>query len=107
VSATYGSSKAALERYTTGLASELYADHIAVNSVAPVAAVRTPGADELVADLMAANPGMVEPMEVMVEAILALCTCDPETVTGRVTYSGPLLAELGITPKNLDGSPMI
>jgi citronellol/citronellal dehydrogenase len=105
VSATYGSSKAALERYTTGLASELYGEHIAVNSVAPVAAVRTPGADELVADVMAANPGLVEPMEVMVEAILALCTCDPDTLTGRVTLSGPLLAELGITPKNLDGTP--
>ncbi len=107
VAATYGSSKAALERYTTGLASELYGDHIAVNSVAPVAAVRTPGADELVADIMAANPGLVEPMEVMVEAILALCTCDPDTLTGRVTFSGPLLAELGIEPKNLDGTPML
>jgi NAD(P)-dependent dehydrogenase (short-subunit alcohol dehydrogenase family) len=105
VAATYGSSKAALERYTTGLASELYGEHIAVNSVAPVAAVRTPGADELVADVMAANPGLVEPMEVMVEAILALCTCDPDTLTGRVTLSGPLLAELGIAPKNLDGTP--
>src|SRR5262249_57543437 len=68
VSATYGSSKAALERYTTGLASELYGEHIAVNSVAPVAAVRTPGADELVSDIMAARPELVEPMEVMVEA---------------------------------------
>jgi NAD(P)-dependent dehydrogenase (short-subunit alcohol dehydrogenase family) len=106
VSATYGSSKAALERYTTGLASELYGEHIAVNSVAPVAAVRTPGADELVADIMAANPGIVEPMEVMVEAILALCTCDPDTLTGRITFSGPLLDELGIEPRNLDGSPI-
>ena len=106
VAATYGSSKAALERYTTGLAGELYGSHIAVNSVAPVAAVRTPGADELVADVMAANPGMVEPMEVMVEAILALCTCDPDALTGRLTYSGPLLEELGIEPRNLDGTPI-
>ena len=52
---------------------------------------------------MAANPGLVEPMEVMVEAILALCTCDPDTLTGRVTLSGPLLEELGIEPHNLDG----
>jgi len=105
VAATYGSSKAALERYTTGLASELYADGIAVNAVAPVAAVRTPGADALVADLMARNPALVEPMEVMVEAIVALCTGDPATLTGRIVLSGPLLTELGITPKNLDGSP--
>jgi citronellol/citronellal dehydrogenase len=106
VSATYGSSKAALERYTTGLASELYGAGIAVNAVAPVAAVRTPGADALVADLMARNPALVEPMEVMVEAILALCTCDPATLTGRITLSGPLLAELGIDARNLDGTPI-
>jgi len=106
VAATYGSSKAALERYTTGLASELYGDGIAVNSVAPVAAVRTPGADALVADLMARNPALVEPMEVMVEAILALCAGDPATLTGRITLSGPLLAELGIEPRNLDGTPI-
>jgi len=106
VAATYGSSKAALERYTTGLASELYGDGIAVNAVAPVAAVRTPGADALVSDLMARNPALVEPMEVMVEAILALCTGDPATLTGRITLSGPLLDELGITPRNLDGTPM-
>jgi citronellol/citronellal dehydrogenase len=106
VAATYGSSKAALERYTTGLASELFADGIAVNAVAPVAAVRTPGADALVADLMARNPALVEPMEVMVEAILALCTGDPATLTGRIVLSGPLLAELGITPRSLDGTPL-
>ncbi|MFA5885897.1 MAG: SDR family NAD(P)-dependent oxidoreductase [Acidimicrobiia bacterium] len=106
VAATYGSSKAALERYTTGLASELYGDGIAVNAVAPVAAVRTPGADALVADLMARNPALVEPMEVMVEAILALCTGDPATLTGRITLSGPLLDELGIEAKNLDGTPI-
>ena len=104
--ATYGSSKAALERYTTGLASELYADGIAVNAVAPVAAVRTPGADALVADLMARNPALVEPMEVMVEAIVALCTGDPAVLTGRIVLSGHLLDELGITPRNLDGTPI-
>lgn len=104
--ATYGSSKAALERYTTGLASELYGDGIAVNAVAPVAAVRTPGADALVADLMARNPALVEPMEVMVEAIVALCTGDPAVLTGRIVLSGPLLEELGITPRSLDGSPI-
>jgi hypothetical protein len=45
-------------------------------------------------------------MEVMVEAILALCTGDPATLTGRVVLSGPLLDELGVAPRNLDGSPI-
>jgi citronellol/citronellal dehydrogenase len=94
-STMYGASKVALERFTTGLAAEVYADGIAVNSLAPVAAVRTPGAEVWVGDLMNAHPEIVEPMDVMVDAVLALCTCDPATLTGRVCYSRPLLEELG------------
>jgi NAD(P)-dependent dehydrogenase (short-subunit alcohol dehydrogenase family) len=91
----YGASKAALERFTTGLAAEVAGDGIAVNSLAPVAAVRTPGAEVWVGDLMDEHPEIVEPMEVFVEAALALCTCDPAVLTGRICYSRPLLEELG------------
>ena len=31
----------------------------------------------------------------MTDAALALCTGDPATLTGRVAYAKPLLAELG------------
>lgn len=93
---TYGATKAALERFTAGLAAEIYADGVAVNSLAPVAAVRTPGADALVGDTLDANPGIVEPLELFVEAALALATCDPATLTGRVCYSRLLLEELGL-----------
>jgi len=96
---TYGASKAALERITTGLAAELYRDHIAVNSVAPVAAVRTPGAEALVGKLMDENPDLVEPPEWLAEAVLALVTCDPATCTGRILYSGPFLDEIGRKPR--------
>ena len=34
----------------------------------------------------------------MAEAALALCSGDPKTLTGRVAYSQPLLAELGRRP---------
>jgi hypothetical protein len=34
-------------------------------------------------------------MEVFVEAALALCTCDPAVLTGRICFSRPLLEELG------------
>jgi short-subunit dehydrogenase len=102
---TYGSSKAALERFTTGLAAEVYGDNIAVNSLAPVAAVRTPGADMLVGDVMDANPNIVEPLELFVEAVLALATCDPATTTGRILYSRPFLADLGREVRALDGGP--
>jgi NAD(P)-dependent dehydrogenase (short-subunit alcohol dehydrogenase family) len=100
----YGASKAALERFTTGLAAEVYDDGIAVNSIAPVAAVRTPGAEALVGALMDARPDLVEPVEVLAEAALALATCDATVLTGRVLLSQPFLTEIGRAVKNLDGS---
>jgi citronellol/citronellal dehydrogenase len=101
---TYGASKAALERYTTGLAAEVYGDGIAVNTLAPVAAVRTPGADTLVGDVLDAHPSIVEPLELFVEATLVLATADPQRVTGRICYSRPLLEELGRAVRSLDGT---
>lgn len=101
---TYGASKAALERFTTGLAAELYGDGIAVNTLAPVAAVRTPGADTLVGDVLDANPAIVEPLELFVEAALVLATADPRTLTGRICYSGPLLEEQGRAVRTLGGT---
>jgi hypothetical protein len=82
----------------------LYADGIAVNTLAPVAAVRTPGADTLVGDVLDANPALVEPLELFVEAALVLATADPETMTGRICYSRPLLEELGRDVRSLDGT---
>jgi len=99
----YGASKAALERVTTGLAAEVYDDGVAVNSLAPVAAVRTPGADSLVGDVLDANPAIVEPLELFVEAALVLATADPATMTARICYSRPLLDELGRDYRALDG----
>jgi NAD(P)-dependent dehydrogenase (short-subunit alcohol dehydrogenase family) len=91
----YGASKAALERITTGLAAEVHGDGVAVNSLAPMAAVRTPGAEAHIGAVMDARPEIVEPVELIAEAALALATCDPDTVTGRIVYSRPFLAELG------------
>ncbi len=97
----YGSMKAALDRFTTGLAAELHADGIAVNSVGPVSAVRTPSV-EAAGVLSPDRPGVVEPVEFMAEAALALCAGDPRTLTGQVVYSSPLLTELGRTVRTLD-----
>jgi NAD(P)-dependent dehydrogenase (short-subunit alcohol dehydrogenase family) len=94
-STLYGATKAALERITTGLAAEVYDDGIAVNSVAPVAAVRTPGAEAHLGTLLDDRPEIVEPIDLIVESALVLATCDPATVTGRVVYSRPFLRELG------------
>jgi hypothetical protein len=40
-------------------------------------------------------PDALEPVESITEAALALCAGDPATMTGRVAYAEPLLAELG------------
>jgi len=97
----YGMCKAALERFTTGLAAEVWEDGIAVNVLSPAGVVATPG----VVHHKLIPPGredMAEPVEVISEAALALCTGDPATLTGRVTYSKPLIDELGRTAQPLD-----
>ena len=63
----YGATKAALERFTTGLASELFSDGIAVNALLPVAGVRTLGFDALMGRI-AERPNLLEPVEQMAEA---------------------------------------
>jgi citronellol/citronellal dehydrogenase len=95
----YGASKAALERLTVGLAAEVYADGIAVNTIAPVAAVHTPGADALVGELLREHPELVEPVEWLAEAVAILAGCDAATCTGRVLYSRPFLEERGRLPR--------
>ncbi|HKJ25927.1 MAG TPA: SDR family NAD(P)-dependent oxidoreductase [Myxococcota bacterium] len=98
----YAASKAALNRLTVGLAAELQPDGIAVNALAPVAAVLTPGVEALGATRWI-DPSMTEPIEAIAEATLALATCDA-SLTGRVAYSLPLLRELGREVRTLDGA---
>ena len=89
----YGMCKAALERFTSGLAAEVYEDGIAVNALSPSGLVPTPGVvyHGLDRDVPA---DALEPAEVMAEAALALCSGDPAALTGRITYARPFLAEL-------------
>ena len=94
--AVYGMCKAALERFSTGLASEVYADNVSVNALSPNRVVPTPGT--VFHRLVTGDPNqVVEPPEVMAEAALALCSAAPPSRTGRIAYSQDLLNELGIT----------
>jgi len=93
----YGMTKAALNRFTVGLAAELHDNGVAVNSLAPVAAVLTPGVAALG---VVPDESFLEPIELIVEAALVLCTCDPRETTGRIAYSRPLLDELGLAPSD-------
>jgi citronellol/citronellal dehydrogenase len=93
--AVYGMCKAALERFSTGLAAELYDDNIAVNALSPSRVVPTPGT--IFHHLTTADNPDAEPPAVMAEAALTLCSAAPKALTGRIAYSQELLAELGVT----------
>jgi NAD(P)-dependent dehydrogenase (short-subunit alcohol dehydrogenase family) len=95
----YGMCKAALERFTTGLASEVYDDNIAVNVVSP-GLVETPGTllHGLVNDQTRAR---VQPIEYIAEAVFRLASGDPKTMTGRIDYAEPLLKEISVKPAEL------
>lgn len=96
----YASSKAALERLTTGMACELADANIAVNAVAPVEAVASEGALALGTIDAVAH---MEPVEAMVQSILELCCRPPAELSGRRVLSLNLLRELGATVYTLDG----
>jgi citronellol/citronellal dehydrogenase len=90
----YGAEKAALERFTQGLASEVYQYGVSVTSVAPSQVVPTPGTvyHRLVSGL---DDPRGEPPLLMAQAALLLATEPLDRVTGRVTYSQQILREFG------------
>lgn len=91
----YGASKAALERFTQGLAEEVYPYGISVACVSPSMGVVTPGG---VHHGFFTGPGdpRAEPAEMMTKAILLLATEPLDKVTGRVTYCQAILKEFGV-----------
>jgi NAD(P)-dependent dehydrogenase (short-subunit alcohol dehydrogenase family) len=95
----YGMCKAALERFSTGLASEVYDDGIAVNAVSP-GLVDTPGV-AVHGLINERTRDRVQPIEFIAEAVYRLASGDPKTMTGRVDYAEPLLKELGLKPATL------
>ncbi|MCZ2109023.1 MAG: SDR family NAD(P)-dependent oxidoreductase [Dehalococcoidia bacterium] len=90
----YGAEKAALERFTQGLASEVYADGVSVTCVSPSQVVPTPGTvfHHLVTGM---DDPRGEPPELMARAALLLATEPLEKISGRVTYSQEILQEFG------------
>jgi NAD(P)-dependent dehydrogenase (short-subunit alcohol dehydrogenase family) len=91
--------KAALERFSTGLASEVYADGIAVNVVSP-GLVDTPGV-AVHGLINERSKDRVQPIEFIAEAVYQLASGDPTTMTGRIDYAEPLLKELNLKPSAL------
>ncbi len=91
----YGATKAALERFTQGLAQEMaqYND-IAVSAVSPSQVVPTPGTIHFKLVTGADDP-RGEPPIMMARAALLLASEPALTVNGRVTYSQQILKEFG------------
>ena len=95
----YGMCKAALERFTTGLAAEASNDKIGVNVISP-GLVATPGVlhHKLVNE---SNKDMATPVEHMAEACLHLVHGDPSVNSGHITYAADVLKNFGLTPAEL------
>ena len=91
----YGATKAAVERFTQGLAQELSQHgNIAVTCVSPSRVVPTPGTiyHKLVTGMD--DPRGEKPI-MMARAALLLASEPAQAVNGRVTYSQQLLREYG------------
>ncbi len=78
----YAAMKAAINRFTQGLAAELVDHNIAVNMVGPSTAIRTPGASDLIP---AEYP--TEDVEYLAETVLAMCHLPASARTGLLAYS--------------------
>ena len=90
----YGAEKAALERFTQGLAQEVYQHGVSVTCVSPSQVVPTPGTvfHNLVSGM---DDPRGEPAELMAQSSLLLASEPLDKVTGRVTYSQQILKEFG------------
>ncbi|MFL5257333.1 MAG: SDR family NAD(P)-dependent oxidoreductase [Rhodopila sp.] len=91
----YGATKAALERFTQGLAQEVAQyGGISITAVSPSQVVPTPGTihHKLVTGV---DDPKGEPPMLMARAALLLASEPAETINGRVTYSQQILKEYG------------
>ncbi|MFM1724495.1 MULTISPECIES: SDR family NAD(P)-dependent oxidoreductase [Rhodococcus] len=94
----YASMKAALHRFTQGLAAETLDDDIAVNAVGPSTAIMTPGAAALLPDGYE-----TEPVEYLAETVLAMCRLPAAERTGHVAFSLHYPWSTGLPVMTLDG----
>ena len=95
----YGMCKAALERFSTGLASEVYEHNIGVNVISP-GLVATPGAvhHNLITE---ESKDRVTPVEHMAEACYYLVTGDAQERTGFVTHAHDMMRDYALDPAEL------
>jgi NAD(P)-dependent dehydrogenase (short-subunit alcohol dehydrogenase family) len=100
----YGTTKAALNRVTSGLAGDLYGTGIRVNAVGPRIAVMSEGFEALIGDQLPRE--LFEAIEEIVEAVVAVCDC-PAEVSGQIAESLTLIADWGLSVRGLDGAAQV
>lgn len=94
----YAAVKAALNRYTQGLAAELLQYNIAVNMVGPSTAIRTPGAARYIPeDYPTEDPAYIA------ETVLAMCRLPAAQRTGLLAHSMHFPAAHELPVYSLDG----
>ena len=95
----YGMCKAALERFTTGLAAEVFDQNIGVNVISP-GLIATPGAvfHNLITE---ESKSRVTPVEDMAEACLRLVHGDAKKITGKITYADEMIKAYNLNPEPL------
>jgi NAD(P)-dependent dehydrogenase (short-subunit alcohol dehydrogenase family) len=98
----YASMKAALHRFTQGIAAELVDANIAVNCVGPSTAIRTPGAAQLIPDTFP-----TEPVEYLAETVLSMCHLPAAERTGLVAFSLHYPWSQGLPVHSLDGVSLL
>jgi len=102
--ALYGASKAALERYTLGLAAELHGSGIHANALAPYKIARSESAEAVARQAALAHPDWVEPVEMMAEAAYLLIA---GSLSGLVVKSRDVLQMMQAPLHALDGRTVI
>ncbi len=98
-STLYAAAKAALDRFTQGLAAEMLEHDISVNMIAPSTAIMTPGSARYIPD-----DYPTEDVAYFAESALQLCHLPAAERTGRLAYSMHFPKSEGFRVYSLNGT---
>jgi citronellol/citronellal dehydrogenase len=93
---SYGTTKAALERFSQGLAAEVFADHVSVNALSPQIPIWSEGGHYF--REASGEPdyrGWRRSGAIIGDAAVAICAQPPGAYTGHILYDEGVVMELG------------